>query len=266
MPQPPRPKRYRLYIDESGSHVYKNLENPRQRYLGLLGCIINDETYSSSIVPRINRLKCRFFTPGIQTVLHRTDIIERRGPFSILNNPQTNSEFDADLLECFRELRYGLICVVINKLTHMERYPRTAFPPYHYCMQLMLERYCYFLNRFRCVGDVMAEARGKSDDQLLQAAFSAVFAGGTKWHRPEHFQKVLTSKEIKFRKKFHNINGLQLADLLAHPVKQAVLLSEGVTGCEDGPFGDKVRIAVAEKYNRNFEDGRVKGYGMALLK
>ena len=174
------------------------------------------------------------------------------------------SRFDAELLSVFQSLRYGIICVVIDKKKHILQYPRTAFPPYHYCMKLMLERYCYFLDRFGFVGDVMAEKRGKSEDRSLQEAFSAVYSGGTELHRAKFFQDTLTSKEIKFKDKSHNINGLQLADMLAHPVRLAVLKEYGVSSCTDGPFGNKVREAVAGKYNRNFDSDKVRGYGLVL--
>ncbi len=33
--------RYRLYIDESGDHVFRQLEEDRHRYLCLLGCRVS---------------------------------------------------------------------------------------------------------------------------------------------------------------------------------------------------------------------------------
>lgn len=30
--------RYRLYLDESGDHVFHDLESPSHRYLALVGC------------------------------------------------------------------------------------------------------------------------------------------------------------------------------------------------------------------------------------
>jgi len=258
------PRSYRLYIDESGDHTYRNLDETGRRYLGLLGVIINNETYGQTIRPEINELKCRHFGSGAETVFHRVDIMKARGQFSCLQDPHRRSAFDSDLLAQFEALKFGLICVVIDKKAHLSRYPRTAFPPYHYGMKLMLERYCYFLNHFHAVGDVMAEKRGKAEDKLLQEAFRAVHVGGTEQHAAEFFQETLTSDEIDFQAKSANINGLQMADLLAHPVRHGVLEKFEVQPCSDGAFGEAARKAVSSKFNRNFSNGKVVGYGMVL--
>jgi len=234
------------------------------RYLGVLGCIINDDTYQQSVVPRIDEIKARHFSAGSAAVFHRKDLLHARGHFSCLAEATARAAFDDDLIEAIGSLQYGLICVVIDKQNHIDRYNRHAFPPYHYCMKLMLERYCYFLNRFGCSGDVMAECRGKTEDRQLQDAFSAVYAGGTEEHPATFFNGTLTSKEIKFRKKLHNDNGLQLADLLAHPLRHAVLQAFGKAEAENGTCGARIREAVKDKYNRNFNTGCVLGYGMVL--
>jgi hypothetical protein len=46
-----------------------------------------------------------------------------------------------------------------------------------------------------------------------------VFERGVWMTRSEVFQSALTSSELKLKPKSANISGLQLADLLGHPVK-----------------------------------------------
>src|SRR6476620_4141756 len=106
-----RSKRYRLYVDESGDHAYSNMDSDGHRYLGVLGCIINDDTYQQSVVPRIDEIKTRHFTAGPAAVFHRKDLLKARGHFSCLQDAAVRAAFDDDLMGAIGSLRYGLICV-----------------------------------------------------------------------------------------------------------------------------------------------------------
>lgn len=52
---------FRLYIDESGDHTYKKIEDINQRYLSLTGCIIDSEVYRKQIQPEFELLKQKHF-------------------------------------------------------------------------------------------------------------------------------------------------------------------------------------------------------------
>ena len=51
------PNGYRLYIDESGDHTFKDIALPTRRYLCILGCWFRNEDYRrevlSSVVDRV---------------------------------------------------------------------------------------------------------------------------------------------------------------------------------------------------------------------
>jgi len=160
---------------------------------------------------------------------------------------------------------YLLVTVVIDKKSHIERYGAAAYHPYHYCLAVLLERYCGFLNHFHAQGDVMAESRGRREDQQLRAAYHRVYENGTYFHEAEFFQRVLTSKEIKLKPKSANSAGLQLADLLAYPCKQEILAAERKIEDPGDVFGKEVGRRIEAKYNRHYLDGRVWGYGKVLL-
>jgi len=81
----------------------------------------------------------------------------------------------------------------------------------------------------------------------------------------EHHQRVLTSKEIKVRRKAANIAGLQLADLIAYPVKQACLLERGLIADPGDVFGKEVVKAVESKFNAHGRLWKVQGYGKVWL-
>lgn len=114
----------------------------------------------------------------------------------------------------------------------------------------MLDRYCGWLNHKGSIGDVLAESRGGVEDRNLAQAYSDVISNGTMQFSPEHFAS-LTSRDIKLKKKQHNIAGLQLADLLAHPVKHFDLALRKRVTVTSGTFGAQIAEAVESKFNQN---------------
>lgn len=77
---------YCLYIDESGDHVFKRLEDPSHRFLGLLGVWFRQDEYSA-FADSWKKFKRGIFGSE-DVVLHREDIVNRarrKGPFSALN-------------------------------------------------------------------------------------------------------------------------------------------------------------------------------------
>lgn len=287
------PRIYRLYIDESGDHsygkkelrklqikfkdrtidypkgYYPELEKEEKRYLGLTGCIIEAEKYRSIFYPRFEELKQRHFphNPDEPLILHRKDIVNKRGLFWRLRDPEKEELFNEDLLSLFDEMDYTVITVVIDKKVHIERYEESAYHPYHYCLSALLERYCGFLHFCNAKGDVLGESRGGTEDRQLKDAYKCIYDSGTQFRRPEFFHSVLTSKEIKLKSKQANIAGIQLADLLAYPLKQEILAENArIPHIPDELFGKSVCGIVKKKYNRQFYDGRIYGYGKVFLK
>ena len=261
-------KRYRLYIDESGDHTYYETEDPAKTYLGLTGILIEYEYYRTTFQPELELLKQRHFphSPDEPVILHREDIINRRGPFWRLRDPEKEEAFNEDFLQFIGEQNYRIITVVIDKKTHIERYGDAAYHPYHYCISAMLERYCGYLNFYNAGGDVLAESRGGTEDRQLKRAYQRLYGEGTWYWGSELFQRTLTSSEIKVKPKSANIAGLQLADLLAHPTKQEILIDEQRINDPGDNFGKQICQSIAVKYNRQIYEGIVKGYGKIFLK
>lgn len=261
-------RRYRLYVDESGDHTYHATSDPGKRYLGLLGVAIESEYYRSNFHPQLEALKQRHFphSPDEPVLLHRKDIVNRRGPFWRLRDPDDEAAFDADLLAFLSAQSYVIIAVVIDKVAHFERYGSSAWHPYHYCLTAMLERYAGLLNFHNAEGDVMAESRGGTEDRQLSQAYLRVHAAGTFSHGLDFFQACLTTKNLKLKRKQANIAGLQVADLLAHPCRLDVLNDEGLLPTGLPPFAAQLASVIASKYNGRARQNRVSGYGKVLLK
>lgn len=258
--------RYRLYIDESGDHTYKLLGETSHRYLALLGVWFQQADDYVAFADDLESFKRGIFgpRPDRPVVLHRSDVINRKGPFGVLCNPDVHGRFNTGLLELIKDARFRMVCVIVDKRAHVDKYT-SPFHPYHYCLAAMLDRYSGWLNYKNAIGDVLAESRAREEDLQLKQAYRRVYESGTLMFNHEHHQRALTSKDIKLRSKITNIAGIQLADVLAHPVKQAFLLEKGKIVEHRQTFGKQVCDAVIGKFNINTRTGQVEGYGKVWL-
>ena len=114
-----------------------------------------------------------------------------------------------------------------------------------------------------CVGDVMFESRGGKEDLRLKKSFRRLMDHGTNFIESNELQKYYTSKELKIKPKVSNIAGLQLADLLAHPMRRWIF--KNLLGLYDGKttFSDKILSRVEEKIFQY--DGKRLGYGIKKI-
>ena len=240
-------KKFRLYVDESGDHTYHDLGNPARRYLGLTGVAIETEVYRTRFHPDLESLKQRHFphNPDEPVIFHRKELINRNGAFGVLADPKRDEAFTSDLIGFLTVQDYRIFTVVIDKKAHSERYGKAALHPYHHCLTTLLVRYRESLSEEGGRGDVMAESRGGTEDMELKRVHREVIESGLYQISAAAFQEVFTSRELKLKKKTENIAGLQIADLLAYPIKQALV------GATPGTFGERLRLAVEGKQNGN---------------
>lgn len=258
-------KKYRLYIDESGTHDYSQSDDEDKRYLSLTGVIIEDEIYRKDIKPRIDRIKEMFMVdPDEPPILHREEIIYKKGDFSKLQDPSVETEFNRQLLALYSDCDFAICCVVIDKKTHQQRYGRSAQHPYHYCLNVILERYVMFLLQ-RGMGDVIAEARGKKEDRALGQVYDLFFQQGTYYLRPELVQRVLTSRNIKLKKKDRHTVGLEIADLLAIPTKKDTLAVHSVIQLREN-FTKTIIESIQERYYKSDTTNHVIGCGKKFIR
>src|SRR5207245_120129 len=110
------------------------------------------------------------------------------GVFKRLQQEPMRANFDARLLTLLRDTPFTGLVVVVDKKAQLERV-KSPLHPYHYCLAALLERYCDWLAGRR--GDVMGESRGRREDIQLQAAYRAIFDGGTLRVTAGSFQQSL---------------------------------------------------------------------------
>jgi hypothetical protein len=257
--------RYRLYLDESGDHVFREVSELPHRFLCLLGCWFKNSEYLI-FHQELEALKSRHLPhhPDDPVIFHREDMINARKAFKALRDKSIRESFNNDLLTIISKSSFKVVAVIIDKESLRAAYSDASAHPYHLGLGFLLQRFAGYLNHINRVGDVMAEARGGVEDRLLSESYTRVYEHGVWSTDSNYFQSALSSRQLKLKPKVKNIAGLQLADLLGHPVKQWVLKQNGFLMEELAPFAQLLMKVIEEKFNRHLYYGRIEGYGWVL--
>jgi len=248
-----------MYVDEVGNPDLESSDNPNHRFLSLTGVIMSLEHVERAVHPELESLKAKYFKPHPDdpVVMHRKEMLHAKPPFEALRDINTRASFDLHLLHLLAAWEYTVITVCLDKKRHRETYSTWRYDPYHYCLALLLERFVFFLNRKRSLGDVMAESRGGKADMRLKESFRRLFRNGTDHVEPGQFQTALTSRELKVKPKSANVPGLQLADLVAHPSRCEILAERNLLGRSLASFAERIIKILQDKYDQR--QGRVYG-------
>jgi hypothetical protein len=259
---------YRMYIDEVGHDDLDHVEDLRYRYLSLSGVIMEKDYARDHATPTLNILKSEIFKndPEEDPIwLHRKDIMNLKGPFGVLSNDALRIEFDDRLIAYLTATEFKVVTAVIDKLEMMNQAHWENRHPYHYLMEILVEKFTKWLRRYHTTGDIMPEKRRGSKDPALQAAFDSIRVRGTRFESPENICGRIPSSKLKFREKKDNITGLQICDLLAH-ASHTYIRREQQHQVTTGPFSERViPILTGSKYDRSPWLGTIKGYGTKYL-
>ncbi len=212
--------RFIAFFDECGDHSLTKI-NPQFSIFLLCMVVVERKAYAQQIIPEMAAFKLRYFAhEGFN--LHNRDIRKSEGPFTILQNSHVRHRFLSELSEMIKTLPFTLFCTAIQKDSYKTRYGDKARNPYDVALEYSFERALHFLESHNETAlPVIAETRGKQEDDELRASFYNLMTKGTHYNRAERFR--LLECPISFRRKNDNIAGIQLADLCAHPVARHVL-------------------------------------------
>jgi hypothetical protein len=244
--------KYRIYIDEVGNPDLESSDNPNHRFLSLTGVILELGYVAAVVHPQMEEIKHKYFRdhPDEPIIFHRKEMMNARFPFEGLKDPLIRADFDRDLLQLLADWEYTVISVCLDKKRHKETYTTWRYDPYHYCLAVLLERFVFYLNRRDAQGDAMAESRGGKEDRRLKDSFERLWKNGTDYVAPEEFRKSFSSRQLKVKTKANNIAGLQLADLIAHPIRNEILEEQGFLAGRISPFGRELINILQGKYDR----------------
>jgi len=209
-----------VYLDETGDHSLEIVDKEFPIFaLVLLVC--DPKVYVEKIVPAVYRLKMDYFGhEGV--ILHSRDIRKAVNDFSFLLNPQKRLPFYRRINEIMEMDGYTLIASVIRKQVHKDRYGLQANNPYDLALTFAMERLLPLLeDRGESEVKIVAEARGKREDDELHLSFLRIITEGTSFVSADRFRKI--QFQLIFRPKVMNIVGIQMADLAAYPIARHVL-------------------------------------------
>ncbi|RAK59702.1 hypothetical protein DJ021_07745 [Phenylobacterium hankyongense] len=249
---------YRLYVDEVGTDDLTHIEKDSQRYLSLTGVAMRIDHARDQLMPNMNWIKANVLKhdPDSPIILHRKDIVARAGGFQCLNDEKVCDPFDRSILRLMKRAEYSVITALIDKQWMLKQQHWQKTHPYHYLMEIMIEKYVQFLERMDVIGDIMPESRMGKSNERLQRACDDVRLTGTRFVSAERIASAVRGPKLKFRRKPENVAGLQLCDLLAHPSHMLVRDKMG-HDVSLGPFAEKVAaILELQKYDRSARGGR----------
>ena len=209
-----------VYLDEAGDH---NLELTDKNFpiftLALFIC--EQAAYAEKIVPAVNKLKMDYWGHDA-VILHSRDIRKAQKEFGFLTDPAKRAEFIDRINRIMTDSEYTLIASAIHKQEHKEKYGINAENPYDLALMFSLERLLPLLEKASQTKiHLIAESRGRKEDDELMLSFLKVVSQGTSYIGAERFKKI--DFRLKFFPKVMNIVGTQLAHLAAYPIARHVL-------------------------------------------
>lgn len=200
-----------VYVDESGDHSLTSIDREYPVFVLAL-CVFHKRHYSEKIIPALEKLKFNYFGHD-NVVLHATDIRKQKGEFAFLVHRPTRAEFMDRLSDIMEQSNFVLIACVVDK-ARLDRAEGSTLNPYHIALDLCLRRLHEFVaekGQERLQTHVVVECRGKKEDRELELEFRRICDGDGLGTAPLPFNIVFADKKT-------NLDGLQLADLVARPV------------------------------------------------
>ena len=183
-------------------------------------------------------------------VLHGHEIRKAQGDFNILLNANTRTKFFERLNSIIAAADFTIIAAVIDKQRHVKRY-KEPVDPYEIALVFCMERLQRCLMERAQVNrmtHVQVECRGKAEDAKLELEFRRVRDG-------QNAVGPMPNLDLRFMDKKHNSTGLQLADLVAHPIGRRLIKPDQPNRAYD----------VLEPKFRRGPAGQVRGYGLKIF-
>jgi hypothetical protein len=213
--------KYTLYIDESGDHGLSNL-NPDFPIFLLCGVVISSLEYEKLSL-QLNQIKNEI-RKSEHVIFHSRDIRKCEKEFKYLFDLELKARFYEMLDKAISTHSYSIVSSAILKENYIRKYGKLSNDVYEISLSFIIERAIFYLDELKrkdTTLDIIFEKRGIKEDTKLKEHFQRILARGTGYVSPERLKPY--GVQISFRSKRENINGLQLADLIAYPIARYVL-------------------------------------------
>lgn len=213
--------KYNLFIDESGDHGLVKLDTNFPVFL-LCGFLISEINYSL-VRTEFNNLK-REFWKNKEVIFHSRDIRKCDKEFQILFDLDIKKRFYERINRILHDSKYRIIASAINKEKYIKTYGKLSNDVYELALSFIIERAVFCLDEKQNEEkqlEIVIEKRGKKEDKKLDEHFQRLLSRGTNYVSAERLHDIKTT--ITFKDKKENINGLQMADLIAYPIARYVI-------------------------------------------
>ena len=215
------PAKYYLFLDESGDHGLVTVD-PNFPVFVLCGVILSEQSYQQLNMDMLE-LKKRFWGTK-KAILHSRDIRKCEKEFQILFDQEIKKAFYEAMNRLVASSDYAIISSAINKENHIKQYGKLASDVYEIALSFIIERVVFYLDdqpdREKEL-HIVIERRGGKEDARLHEHFQRICSRGTGYVTPERISCY--GLDIEFKSKTDDVNGLQLADLIAYPIARNVL-------------------------------------------
>ena len=183
-------------------------------------------------------------------ILHSHEIRKAHGDFNILLNSVVRARFHEAVNETVTRAPFTIVATAIDKHRHIAKYS-TPINPYQIALKFCMERLQLWLrekNDANKLTHIIVERRGKSEDAFLELEFRRIADGQNGIGR-------MPNLDIRFMDKKHNSCGLQLADLVAHPIGRHII----------NPAQENRAFSIIEDKLRKGPYGKTNGYGLKVF-
>jgi hypothetical protein len=258
------PPQYRMFVDESGDGNLSPYKDDASKFLCLTGIIINlDE--ADDIKYQMDALKYVHFDIDVfisNYPLHRKELTKCTAPFENLSDVSNHNIFNNAIKSFLMDWNFTIIAVLIDK-ERVEKVYTKPFHPYRYGFGILMEKFSIFLLDRGTTGDIMCESIGTKEDKKLKETYLSLYQYDFLNFNSQQFRQVLSSRELKMKKKSECIVGLEIADLIAKPMRRYILKCRAKHIFPRETFDDELIEVIEPKIFQKY--GRLNGYGIKLF-
>lgn len=211
---------YILFIDESGDHGLTKVDTAFPVFL-LCAVLVKEEDYET-IRQSINSLKQSIWG-NKEVIFHSRDIRKCEKEFQMLFDQELKRKFYAELNKIIAGSPYNIIASAIQKDRFIQQFGKLQDDVYEVALSFVIEQAIMALKKINVATTlcINIEKRGKREDKNLNNHFQRIAGKGTgKLSAADIAEHKPT---FSFKDKKQNINGLQLADLVAYPIARNVI-------------------------------------------
>lgn len=208
------------YGDESGTANLK-AEDAKRPVFALAFCLFRVSDYVDEVVPRIQRLKIRYFGHD-QVVLHSNELRHGHGAFKELPLGELES-LQAEVNKVSSELPMIVVAGVLDKRALRTSADLSRLDPSNLAQGWCAELIMRSVEQRAPTGwsgqiNLVAEGTSAKEDRRMRREFESVRAGTAALSI-----RALPGINLQFAKKETNSTGIQLADWAARPIARHAL-------------------------------------------